>query len=69
MAKKGTRGSSTFSWQSGYGAFSVSQSNLETVVEYLNNQAAHHKQLSFQDEVRERCRRHELTMDERYVWD
>ena len=68
-AKKAVQGVSTFSWQSGYGAFSVSQSNLSEVVEYVNHQPAHHKQRTFQDEFRELCLRHELEIDERYVWD
>jgi putative transposase len=68
-AKDVEHGSSTFSWQSGYGAFSVSQSNLEQVLEYVANQATHHKTRTFQDEFRELCLRHELEIDERYVWD
>ncbi|MEI8380621.1 MAG: transposase [Planctomycetota bacterium] len=58
-----------FFWQSGYGAFSVSQSNLEAVIEYINNQSTHHQRMSFQDEFRELCLRHEVKIDERYVWD
>ena len=58
-----------FSWQSGYGAFSVSQSNLPAVVDYVENQSSHHARRTFQDEFRELCRRHELEIDERYVWD
>ena len=68
-AKQAANGVATFSWQSGYGAFSVSQSNLPSVVDYVNHQEAHHRQRTFQDEFRELCRRHELEIDERYVWD
>jgi putative transposase len=68
-AKGTTYGSSLFSWQSGYAAFSVSQSNLPTMVDYAENQSAHHAQRTYQDEFRELCRRHELEIDERYVWD
>lgn len=68
-AKNSTHGSSLFSWQSGYGAFSVSQSNLPAVVDYVENQSSHHARRTFQDEFRELCRRHELEIDERYVWD
>ncbi|MEI8379189.1 MAG: transposase [Planctomycetota bacterium] len=59
----------TFAWQAGYGAFAVSQSNLHAVVKYINNQVEHHRQLTFQDEFREFLRRHELTWDEKYLWD
>jgi putative transposase len=65
-----SRGLSTeFRWQSGYAAFSVSQSNVESVREYIRNQPQHHAQQSFQDELREWLRRYETTWDEQYVWD
>ena len=37
-------------WQDGYGAFSVSASNLETVRRYIQNQPEHHRRRSFEDE-------------------
>ncbi|HEV7404930.1 MAG TPA: IS200/IS605 family transposase [Chthoniobacteraceae bacterium] len=58
-----------FYWQGGYGAFSVSQSNVETVREYIATQEEHHRKISFQDEFRSLCRKHEIEIDERYVWD
>jgi len=58
-----------FSWQGGYGIFSVSQSNVEQVKGYIANQAEHHKRMTFQDEFREICKRHDIEIDERYVWD
>ncbi len=58
-----------FQWQSGYGAFSVSQSNVEQVKRYIATQEDHHRKMSFQDEFRELCRRHKIAIDERYVWD
>ena len=58
-----------FHWQSGYGIFSVSESDAEEVKRYIANQAEHHKQKSFQDEYRELCERHGIEIDERYVWD
>ena len=58
-----------FEWQSGYGAFSVSSSQIMTVIEYIDKQIEHHQQVSFQDEFRGLLRRHDLTWDERYVWD
>jgi REP element-mobilizing transposase RayT len=68
-AKSANHGSATFSWQSGYGAFSVSQSNIDQVVEYVSRQQVHHAKQSFQEEFRELCRRHELELDERYAWE
>ncbi len=58
-----------FAWQNGYGAFSVSQSNKEQVQRYIANQEEHHRRRTFQDELRELLRRHEIAFDERYVWD
>ena len=65
-----TRGlPAAFHWQAGYAAFSVSQSNIEAVREYILRQAEHHAKQSFQDEVREWLRRYEIEWDERYIWD
>ena len=58
-----------FSWQRGYGSFSVSPSNLDEVVRYAVSQEAHHKNQSFQDEYRKLLERHRVEYDERYVWD
>ncbi len=58
-----------FYWQNGYGAFSVSPSNVEQVKTYVDNQEARHRTMMFQDEFRELLRRHGIEWDERYVWD
>ena len=57
-----------FDWQEGYGAFSVSHSNLDSVKCYLARQTEHHRKRSFQDEFRELLRRHQIPFDERYIW-
>jgi len=58
-----------FKWQSGYGVFSVSQSQLDVVRQYIENQEQHHASRGFQDEFRMLLNRHELEWDGRYVWD
>jgi len=58
-----------FQWQGGYAAFSVSRSNLAQVTEYIANQAEHHREQTFQDEIRALLRKHDVEFDERYVWD
>src|SRR5262249_6435781 len=58
-----------FHWQAGYAVFSVSQSNVDAVREYIRKQIEHHAKKSFQDELREWLRRYEIEWDERYVWD
>jgi len=60
---------SQFHWQNGFGAFSVSQSAMGEVREYIQSQSEHHKRLSFQDEFRMFLKRYEIDYDERYVWD
>jgi REP element-mobilizing transposase RayT len=56
-----------FVWQGGYGVFSVSQSQVDTVVAYIKNQAEHHKKQSFKDEYLEFLRLYKIEYDERYV--
>ena len=68
MKTEGT-GNSEFYWQGGYAAFSVSQSNLELVRKYIENQEEHHHSMTFQDELRRLFKRHRIEFDERYVWD
>ncbi len=57
-----------FAWQEGYGAFSVSASNVDTVAEYIRRQAEHHAKHSFEDEFRSLLIRHGLSYDEKYVF-
>lgn len=59
----------TFSWQAGFGAFSVSESNIPAVKEYIQRQQEHHRKLSFQDELRSFMDKHGVEYDERYLWD
>ena len=56
-----------FSWQRGYGAFSVSQSNLQQVQRYLREQKEHHQRISFRDEFIQFLKANEIEFDERYV--
>jgi putative transposase len=58
-----------FFWQRGYGAFSVSPSQLDSVLEYVNQQREHHRTRTFQEEYRDFLRKHGVDFDERYVWD
>ena len=62
-------GFADFEWQGGYADFSVSQSNLEQVKQYIAGQEEHHRKVTFQDELRALLQRHEIEFDERYVWD
>ena len=59
----------SFFWQAGFGAFSVSQSQVEGVRAYIRNQREHHRVKSFQEEFRAFLKAYEVEFDERYVWD
>ena len=50
-------------------AFSVSQSSVEAVQDYIERQEEHHHKISFQAELRTLFKRHGMEFDERYVWD
>jgi len=56
-----------FSWQEGYGSFSVSSSNLDQVKRYIQNQESHHRKTSFEDEFRELLRKHGVEYDPKFV--
>jgi putative transposase len=58
-----------FAWQRGYGAFSVGPSDRDALCSYIDNQEAHHRTRSFQDEYRTFLAQYGVTYDERYVWD
>jgi REP element-mobilizing transposase RayT len=58
-----------FAWQDGYGAFSVSKSNLPEVTAYIQNQREHHRIKTFQEEFLAFLVRHGVEYDERYLWD
>jgi len=67
--KKQDRRSANFYWQSGYGAFSIGQSQVSTVTKYILGQKDHHKRQVFQDEFRELCSRYKVELDDRFCWD
>ena len=58
-----------FYWQKGYGGFSVNPTEIEIVKDYILNQEAHHKNISFQDEYRIFLKKYNIEYDEKYVWD
>jgi putative transposase len=58
-----------FGWQDGYGAFTVSKSQIHEVEEYIRGQREHHRVRTFQEEYRAFLVKHEIKYDERYLWD
>jgi putative transposase len=58
----------TFSWQEGYGAFSIGKSQVGATVAYIRNQAEHHRVKTFQEEFLAFLAKHEMDYDPRFVW-
>ena len=58
-----------FYWQNGYGAFSIGFSQLASLIDYIDNQAEHHRKHSFQEEYLQFLSRYRVEFNERYVWD
>ena len=57
-----------FSWQEGFGAFSVSHSHISAVINYIRNQENHHRRKSFREEYLGFLERHSVSYDKRYVF-
>jgi REP element-mobilizing transposase RayT len=58
-----------FEWQSGFGAFSVSKSGVDKVIEYIINQKEHHKKKTFREEYLEFLQKYEIRYDEKYIFE
>jgi REP-associated tyrosine transposase len=58
-----------FSWQRGYGAFSIGRSQLPAARRYVAGQKKHHRRRSFRDEFRTLLERYGVSFDEQFVWD
>lgn len=57
-----------FAWQTGYGAFSVSESNVPAISRYIAMQEEHHKRMTFQEEYVAFLKKNKIECDERYIW-
>ena len=57
-----------FAWQEGYGAFTVSQSQIEAVKKYIANQEEHHRKWTFQEEYLEFLQKNTVVYDEKDLW-
>jgi hypothetical protein len=58
-----------FSWQAGYGAFSIGESQADPVIRYIQTQEEHHRKVTFQEEFRMFLERYKVKFDEKYMWD
>jgi REP element-mobilizing transposase RayT len=66
---KAEGGVARFTWQAGYGTFSIGESQADTVIHYIQNQEEHHRKVTFQEEFRKFLEKYKVAYDERYVWD
>jgi REP-associated tyrosine transposase len=57
-----------FAWQRGYGGFSVSKSNLNSVIRYIRNQKTHHRKMSYEDEFIALLRKHGVPFEPKYIF-
>jgi len=57
-----------FEWQEGYGAFSHSKSQIDSVIHYIQNQEAHHKKKTFREEYLDFLQKFEIEYDEKYIF-
>ncbi len=60
---------SSFAWQAGYGAFSLGQSQLNDLTNYIDNQHSHHQNKTFKEELKALLLKYGIEYDERYLWD
>jgi putative transposase len=59
---------STFAWQNGFGAFSYSNSHVNRVIRYIQNQEAHHKKETFLREYRRLLTAFDVDYDDQYIF-
>ncbi|MCG8334354.1 MAG: IS200/IS605 family transposase [Proteobacteria bacterium] len=62
-----SQGVRRFSWQNGYGVFSIGQSQLESLVQYVSEQENHHKAKPFQEELEEILKRYKIEYNTNYL--
>jgi len=67
--RKSFVGNENFSWQEGYGAFSVSQSNVSKITRYITNQVSHHKRITFEAELLSFLKPNGIKYDAQHLWD
>ena len=64
-----TQGIDDFSWQKGYGVFSISHSHLNDLSKYIEAQMEHHRKICFKDELMRFLKKYNVKYDENFLWD
>jgi putative transposase len=57
-----------FSWQAGYGVFSIGRSEFEALLHYIDNQQEHHRRRTFKEELLGFLRKYNVQYDEKYLF-
>ncbi len=57
-----------FTWQEGFGAFSIGKSQVSGLVKYIEEQQEHHKKVSFREEYQEFLKENDIEFDKRYIF-
>jgi hypothetical protein len=58
-----------FQWQSGYGAFSYSESHVENVIKYIEEQQRHHQTRTFREEYIDFLEKFRIEYDDKYLFE
>ena len=58
-----------FAWQNGFGAFTVSEYQLDVLRSYICNQADHHRHKTFKEEFVEFLKKQNIEYEEKYLWE
>ena len=58
-----------FAWQKGYGIFSIGESQLPQLSNYIDNQTQHHRKITFKEEFQVLLKKYKISYEEAYVWD
>jgi REP element-mobilizing transposase RayT len=67
--KKQPAGHPAFAWQAGYGVFSLGQSQLPALIDYIDKQHEHHRTKTFKEELVDILEKYGIEYDEKYLWD
>ena len=63
------QGINEFSWQRGFGIFSISYSAMDVLIKYIEGQEAHHKKTTFKEEFIRFLKKYNVPFDEKYIWE
>src|SRR5271154_2586308 len=57
-----------FHWQDGYAAFTIGESGVAGLTQYIQRQKEHHRKMTFKEELVRLLKKYNVEYDERYIW-